>query len=132
MGVDAVAIRSSAEADEHRRNRRAVEDVVATRNSGAADAVAIRNSAEVDAHRLNRPAVVVAVATRSSAVVREQERATDPRVEAQGVARWAATGGRGARHRWTVRAVRQVAARWPVVAAGDGARAQALAEAAAA
>ncbi len=110
MGVDAVAIRSSAEADEHRRNRRAVEDAGAT---SAVDVVAIRNSvvateavateAEADAHRRNRLAVEDAVAT--SAV---------------------ATGDRAARHRWTVRAVRRAAARWPVAVVGDGARAQAL------
>ena len=71
---------------------------------------------------------VDAVAIRSSAVAQEQVRVTDPRVEAQGagVTRLAAMADQAARHRWTVRAVRQVAARWPVAAAEDGARAQAL------
>ena len=104
--------------------------------TSAVDVVAIRNSVVVDAHPRNRRAVEDAVAisvadvvaTRSSAVVPEQERATDLRVEAEGAdaTRLAVMVDRGAKHRWTVRAVRQVAARWPVVAAVDVVRAPAL------
>ena len=127
MGVDAGATRSSAEVEEHRRNRRAVGDAGATR-SLAVDVVAIHSS-EVEEHRRNRRAVVVAVATHSLVVVeQEQERATDLRVVAQGgvaETRLVVMADRAARHRWIARAVRQVAVRWPVAAERVGARARA-------
>ena len=96
------AAATEAVADAHRRSQRAVVDAVATRSSAAAATEAV-----ADAHRRNRRAVEDAVAT---SVV--------------------ATGDhQAARHRWTVRAVRQVAARCPVAVLEDAARAPARAEA---
>lgn len=105
VAVDVVATRSSAVADAHRHNRQAEEGVVAIRSSAVVAATEVQVPAVVDAHRRNPRAVEGADAMRLAVMA-------DP----------------AARHRWTVRAVRQVAARWPVAAVGARAQAQ-LAEA---
>lgn len=117
------AIRSSA----------AAVDVVVTRNSAAVVAVGIRNSVAVDAHRRNRRGILAEEGATAhqckggGSRVRGSSRArgsvTDPRVVVRRVAvtRLAATAVRGAKHRWTVHAVRQAVTRWQVAVA-DAAR----------